>query len=100
MSKPTITDPHTLANVIVAHGGEIVPAPTLQFKVPRAEVRPVVEAVNQLGVGCRTVREYNEDDPLRLRCTRTVMVIEVHKRPQEKSDDRVLESHLVNMINR
>lgn len=80
MSKLTVTDPHTLAGVVTSLGGAVIPGPTFKFDLPKSEVREVIPKLNALGVTCENIGERIEDDPIRLRCSHTVVTIALYKK--------------------
>jgi hypothetical protein len=84
MTKPVTTDPRTLVNIISGLGGTVIPGPTFRFELPRSEVKTVIPKINELGIACRNVGERVEDDPVRLRCSRSVVTIELYKGDDEE----------------
>ncbi len=78
----TIADnPEALARYVEHLGGEIVEAPTFQFKIPLAETRRVVPEINRLGLRCAKVNEYTDNNGHSI----TVATIELRRQP-EKTD--------------
>jgi hypothetical protein len=82
MAKPVLQDVNVLAGVIQSLGGTLVPAPTLQFDLPLAQVRDVIPRLNELGVGCRKLSERVEENPTKMFSDQSVVRIECH-RPDE-----------------
>jgi hypothetical protein len=75
MSKPIVDNPDTLAGVVTALGGTVIPGRTFRFDLPRANVKEVVEKISKLGVGVRSISERTESGPK----THTVCTLELYK---------------------
>jgi hypothetical protein len=76
----------TLANIVTGLGGIVLPTRTFMFELPRENVKEVIPKINELGLRCRTVSERVEDHPTRLRCSRSVLTVEIYKSDEPNFD--------------
>jgi hypothetical protein len=85
MSRPIVSDPKTLSQVISDLGGTVIEG-TWRFDLPLSQVRDVVPRLNKLGLGVHKVRERTEMGPK----THTVATLELY-RPRENKLDHIPE---------
>ena len=78
-----VTDPATLANVVVSLGGTPIPGRTFMFELPLSELKEALPRLNSLGVGARSISKRVEAHPTQLRCNHTVMTLELFRIPEK-----------------